>query len=57
MRQTTDFLIPNRRILTVIYYSNKKRLRIYDMEVEEEEDEETYISSGLTGTGDALSNF
>jgi hypothetical protein len=37
--------------------SNKKRLRIYDMEVEEEEDEETYISSGLTATGDALSNF
>ena len=49
--------MPKKYIYIFIYHSAKhisrKRQRIYDMDVEEDEDEEdTFHSSGLTGSTD-----
>jgi len=46
-----SFSVSGTRNVSVMLFLNRKRLRIYDMEVEEEEDEEMFNSSGpLTET-------
>lgn len=52
-----QFAVSGPRKVSVFLFKNKKRIRIYDMEVEEEEDDETLESSGFsTGTDYALQN-
>jgi len=44
------------RKVSVFLFRNKKRLRIYDMEGEEEEEDETLESSGFSASGDFTSS-
>jgi len=53
-----SFSVSGTRNVSVMLFLNRKRLRIYDMEVEEEEDEEMFNSSGpLTETTEQNSNY
>ena len=44
------------RKVSVFLFRNKKRLRIYDMEGEEEEEDETLESSGFSASGEFTSS-
>jgi len=47
-----QFAVSGPRKVSVFLFKNKKRIRIYDMEVEEEEDDETLESSGFSAGAD-----
>jgi len=53
-----SFAVSGPRKVSVLLFTNRKRQRIYDMEVEEEEDEdETFNSSGLSGSTEQTSHY
>ncbi len=47
------------RNVSILLFMNRKRHRIYDMQVEEEEDEEdeTFNSSGFSGSTEQTQHF
>ena len=50
------FAVSGPRKISVFLFKNKKRIRIYDMEVEEEEEDDTLQSSGFSNADLNTSN-